>query len=135
MNAFCFLDTITELKKNESLTALYKLAGTEEFLKDHFAGFPVMPGVLLLESLKQAASTLLAETGDKTSFYRLVRAEEVKFGCFVRPGDELKITVRLAGKENGLNRVDGRADVMENGSLRAKALSARLTLVSVTSCP
>lgn len=128
LNVFCFLDRITELKKNESLTAVYRLSGSEEFLKDHFSNFPVMPGVLLLESLKQAASKLLAESKPGGRFYRLQAAQEVKFGQFVRPGSELKLSVRLLSKQGALSHLEGRADLVVNGSTLGKALSVRLTL-------
>ncbi|MBI4353149.1 MAG: hypothetical protein HY593_04400 [Candidatus Omnitrophica bacterium] len=97
---FCFLDEIVELKRNESITAFYKLKGDEEFLKDHFGVFPVMPGVLLLEALKQAASRLLAFSGDSNRpFYRMVNAENVKFGQFVKPGTRLRIAASLMKEE------------------------------------
>ncbi len=134
MSVFCFVDRVAEVKKNESLTAFYTLKGSEEFLKDHFNGFPVMPGVLLLESLKQAASKLLIlSEGSKASFYRLVSAEEVKFGQFVKPGSELKIFARLVRKEGPLAFFEGRIDLLNDssGTNQRKALTANITLAAL----
>ena len=134
MSVFCFIDRVAEVKKNESLTAFYTLKGSEEFLKDHFSSFPVMPGVLLLESLKQAASKLLSLSEDsKASFYRLVSADEVKFGQFVKPGSELKIFARLVKKEGPLAFFEGRIDLLSgsSGTNQRKALTANITLAAL----
>ena len=119
------------MKKNESLTAFYTLKGSEEFLKDHFEGFPVMPGVLLLETLIQAASELLVVSeGRRGDFFRLVSAEEVKFGQFIRPESELKIFVRLLKKEDPFRSFEGRIDWVSGLEDRffRKALTAQVTL-------
>lgn len=131
MSIFCFIDKVTEVKKNQSLTAFYTLKSSEEFLKDHFNGFPVMPGVLLLESLKQAASTLLTlSEGVKDSFYRLVNAEDIRFGQFVKPGNSLKLSVQLLKREGSFIFFEGRIDLVnENSSGNArKALTANFAL-------
>ena len=127
MNSFCFIDKVTELKKKETLEALYTLKGDEEFLKDHFEGFPVMPGVLLLESLKQAASSLLSASFDlENRFFRLIKADSVKFGQFVRPGSELKIGARFLGREGDSFLCDGWINVGDK-----KALSASIALAPI----
>ena len=131
MGPFSFIDRIAEVKKNESLTAFYTLKGSEEFLKDHFEGFPVMPGVLLLETLIQAASELLVVSeGRRGDFFRLVSAEEVKFGQFIRPESELKIFVRLLKKEDPFRSFEGRIDWVSGleDSFFRKALTAQVTL-------
>ena len=61
---FVLTDRIVELKSGESLTALKNLSLAEEYLADHFPGFPVMPGVLMLESLTQAGAWLVREMED-----------------------------------------------------------------------
>ena len=45
MGAFSFIDKISEVEKDQSITAFFTLKGTEEFLKDHFEDFPVMPSL------------------------------------------------------------------------------------------
>ena len=135
MGAFSFIDRIAEVKKNESLTAFYALKDSEEFLKDHFEGFPVMPGVLLLETLAQAASEFLAlSEGSKGVFFRLVSVEEVKFGQFIKPGSELKVFVRLLKKDGVLRFFDGRIDWVNDpqSSAAKKALTANFTLGPVS---
>ena len=131
MSAFNLVDRIAEVDKNDSLTAFYTLTGQEEFLKNHFEGFPVMPGALLIESLKQAALSLLVLSGDfEKDFFRLVSVEEAKFGQFVQPVSHLKISVRILKKEGMTNFFEGRIDrvAMPSETVLGKALSATLTL-------
>lgn len=131
MSAFSFVDRVLELKKNESVTAVYTLKTGEEFLKDHFSAFPVMPGVLMLEALKQAASVLAADSeGKPGKRFRLASAEDIKFGQFVRPGSSVKISAKLLGRENGRYRFDGRMDLINghDGQSTARALLASFVL-------
>ncbi len=130
MSVFGFIDKVAEFEKDDSLTAYYTLTGKEEFLEDHFKSFPVMPGVLLLEMVKQAAGSLLRlldRSGKKC--YRLAAAEEVRFGQFVKPGSQLKISVRLLKREAQTDLFDGRIDLMSPPF--GKALSATLALSPV----
>ena len=129
MSVFGFIDKVTEFKKDENLTASYTLAGKEEFLKDHFKDFPVMPGVLLLETAKQAAALLLRLSDGKGKQYRLKSAEEVRFGQFVKPGSKLKIFVRLLKNRPEASVFDGRIDLAD--APFGKALTATVTLVPV----
>ena len=130
MSVFNFIDKVEEFEKNDSLTAYYTLTGKEEFLKDHFKNFPVMPGVLLLEMAKQAAGSLLQlSDGSGKKNYRLISAEEVRFGQFIKPGSQLKILVRLLKREAESDLFDGRIDLMNPPF--GKALSATLVLAPV----
>ncbi|MBI2095222.1 MAG: hypothetical protein HYT89_03545 [Candidatus Omnitrophica bacterium] len=133
MGSFCFIDKVAEVKRDQSVTAFFELKGNEEFLKDHFSEFPVMPGVLLLEVLKQAACVLLGQGGGGNghSLYRLSEAGAVKFGKFVRPGSTLKAFVRLVRKEKTSYCFEGRLDLERDGSPEGKALSAEFQLVPV----
>src|SRR6185436_13733567 len=100
MSVFSFIDKISEVERDQSITAFFALKGNEEFLQDHFEGFPVMPGVLLLESLKQAASLVIGGWAkSENSDFRFDEVQEVKFGQFVRPGNLLKISARMTKKE------------------------------------
>lgn len=131
MKVFSFIDRIAEVKKGESLTAIFELKGDEEFLKDHFNGFPVMPGVLLLESLKQAAARLLSDSFPGTGPYRFAAIEEARFGQFVKPGSVMSLSVRLRKTETKAYFFDGRADFMPanfGDTPRGRALSTGFSL-------
>ena len=134
MGSFSFIDKISEVEKDQSITAFFTLKGDEEFLKDHFEDFPVMPGVLLLESLKQAATLLVGGWANSdTPCFRLDEVQEVKFGQFVKPGSLLRIAARLVKKEGPRAFVEGRMDLMsESGNPVGRALSASFSMVPVT---
>ena len=123
------MDKVVEVKKGQSLTALFTLQGNEEFLKDHFPGFPIMPGVLLLESLKQAGSELLKQTSGSGP-HRLVEVQTAKFGQFVKPGTRLKLFVQLVRVENARADFEGRVDWIDATGGSGKAISANFALTS-----
>ena len=137
MKVFSFIDRIVEVKKNESLTAYYTLRGDEEFLEAHFEGFPVMPGVLLLEAITQAAAAFLESSlGAHGQKYRMVSAQEVRFGKFVKPGSCLELSVRLVKAEEGSYFFEGRIDHLGGDShtaARGKALAAGFCMELVKS--
>jgi len=126
---FSFIDDVAEVRKSESLTAFFTLDPGQEFLKDHFESFPVMPGVLQVESLRQAASRLLTETGGP-GFYRLESIGSVKYGQFVKPGSRLKIFVRFLKKENSSFRFDGRIDLMDGDRSLGRVIAADFSLAA-----
>ena len=130
MPFFSFVDKVTELKAGDRVTAFFKLTGDEEFLQNHFEGFPVMPGVLLLESLKQAAGQLLNASGnDSNVLYQLAAVDEVKFGQFIRPGTQLRIQARLSKRDGQRAFFEGRIDSIEPDSVNPrKALVASFSL-------
>lgn len=98
---YCQLDRITSLEPGVRLTAERTLRAEEEYLKDHFPRFPVMPGVMMLETLHQAAMWLI-RTGDdfQAPLVLLREVRAVKFGEFLAPGETLDITAELV-KEVG----------------------------------
>src|SRR3954465_10735570 len=93
---FVLLDRIVELQTGQSLLAVKNLSLTEEYLADHFPGFPVMPGVLMLEALTQAGAWLVRESEDFAhSVILLRRARTIKYGSFVEPGRQLRLRVEM----------------------------------------
>lgn len=123
---FSLIDRITELRPGESITAVKVLTLAEEYLADHFPRFPVMPGVMMLESLYQAAAWLVRKTDD-FAFTMVVLREvrNVKFSSFVEPGQVLVVTATRI-------RQDGaRTTLKAEGTVDGKtAVSARLVLES-----
>ena len=103
-------------------------------MQDHFKNFPVMPGVLLLETLKQAASILLKRSiGVEIAEFRLIKAQDIRFGQFVKPGSVLKSSVHLKEKRDAVQFFEGKLDLMDAGGTHSKnrPISALFGLVSV----
>jgi 3-hydroxyacyl-[acyl-carrier-protein] dehydratase len=93
---FVLIDRILEVKPGESLVAVKNLSLAEEYLADHFPGFPVMPGVLMLEALTQAGAWLVRDLEDFAhSVVVLKQAKTIKYGSFVEPGRQLQLRVEL----------------------------------------
>jgi len=93
---FVLIDRITELLPGQSLVAVKNLSLAEEYLADHFPGFPVMPGVLMLEALTQAGAWLIRDMEDFAhSVIVLKQAKTIKYGSFVEPGRQLQLRVDL----------------------------------------
>lgn len=93
---FVLIDRILDLQPGKSLVAVKNLSLAEEYLADHFPGFPVMPGVLMLEALTQAGAWLIRETEDFAhSVIVLKTARTIKYGSFVEPGRQLELRVEV----------------------------------------
>jgi len=123
---FTLIDKITQVEPGRQIVAVKTLALAEEYLSDHFPLFPVMPGVLMLESITQTGAWLLRITDDFAhSIVVLKEARNVKYLDFVQPGSVLTVTVTL-GKRVG-NAVHMSAAGMVDGRL---AVTARLVLES-----
>jgi 3-hydroxyacyl-[acyl-carrier-protein] dehydratase len=91
---FVLIDRILDLEPGRKLTAVKNLSLAEEYLADHFPGFPVMPGVLMLEALTQAGAWLIRATEDfANSVVVLKSAKTIKYGSFVEPGRRLMLHV------------------------------------------
>jgi UDP-3-O-[3-hydroxymyristoyl] N-acetylglucosamine deacetylase/3-hydroxyacyl-[acyl-carrier-protein] dehydratase len=90
------IDRVISIEGNESLTGIKNVSINEPFFPGHFPGHPVMPGVLQLEAMAQAAGILLLRRGSaegKVAFF--MSADKVKFRKPVVPGDQLLITAKL----------------------------------------
>jgi 3-hydroxyacyl-[acyl-carrier-protein] dehydratase len=94
---FCQLDSISELIPGQRIVARRTLRAEEEYLRDHFPHFPVMPGVMMLEATYQAAMWMI-RTGDDfaSPLVLLKEAKGIKFADFLAPGETLEIIAELA---------------------------------------
>jgi len=125
---FCLLDRITHLQPGKSITATKQLRGEEGYLRDHFPLFPVMPGVLMVEALFQAASHLIRASEDfRPTTVDLVEVRNVKFADFVQPGETLEVFVEVAKHLPPLYTV--KAQGTKGGTI---AVSAKLMLKTGT---
>jgi 3-hydroxyacyl-[acyl-carrier-protein] dehydratase len=91
---FLFLEKIIERSPLE-LHCQNLLSGDEDFFKGHFPGNPIMPGVLLQESIFQAGALLMSDQAKGRGTGIITRVDRVKFKRLVRPGDLLDIKVKL----------------------------------------
>lgn len=92
---FNLIDKIESLT-DEKIVAVKYVSLAEEYLADHFPTFPVLPGVMMLEALTQAAAWLLHRRNDfSKSMAVLKEARNVKYGNFVAPGNALRVEVEF----------------------------------------
>lgn len=91
---FGLIDNIIELTPKEQIVAVKAVSLAEEYLADHFPTFPVLPGVLMLEAMAEAAGWLVRDTLDFAPSVILLReARNVTYKSFVKPGQLLRLEV------------------------------------------
>lgn len=129
---FTLIDRILTLEPGRSITAIKNVSLAEEYLADHFPGFPVLPGVLMIEAMVQAGAWLLRQTDDFAySTVLLKQTRAAKFVNFVPPGQTLTVTCELqetAGREctlKGAGTVDGKPCVSAKLTLERFNLAER----------
>lgn len=109
---FTLLDRITELQPGVKVSAIKNLTLAEEYLADHFPGFPVMPGVLMLEALTQAAAWLVRASEDFAhSMVVLKEVRNIKYSNFVEPGQTLVVSAEILEQDERLTRLKGQGTV------------------------
>ena len=121
---FHLLDRILEVEPGKVIRASKHLTLGEEYLADHFPTFPVMPGVLMLQTLVEASSWLLRLTDDyRFSVYVLREAKGIKYGTFMEPGRRMTVTAELVERDGAAASFKGKGEVDGNATV-----SARFTL-------
>ncbi len=126
---FVLVDRIIELKPGQSLVAVKNLSLAEEYLADHFPGFPVMPGVLMLEALTQAGAWLVRDMEDFAhSVVLLKRAKTIKYGSFVEPGRQLKLSVTLVSHDDRESTFKGEGSIEGQSMVRGQFTLMRYNL-------
>jgi 3-hydroxyacyl-[acyl-carrier-protein] dehydratase len=121
---FCQIDRIIEIVPGQKIVASRTLRADEDYLRDHFPLFPVMPGVLMLEALYQAACILIRETDNyQCCVLHLEEAKNVKFADFMEPGNTLELVVEMI--KNDVDRVSVKASGTKGTST---AVTARLVI-------
>ena len=97
---FRLIDRITQLEAGQHVEAVKQLSVAERYLEDHFPRFPIMPGVLMLETMYQAAHWLVRKTEEFAhSVVALQEARNVKFSGFVKPGQTLVVTADIKKRD------------------------------------
>ena len=122
------VDRVLELEKGKRVRALKNVSINEHFFVGHFPQRPVMPGVLMLEALAQAAAVLGFETHDITpddkTIYYFAGIDGVRFKRPVEPGDQLILDVSVARMRAGLWKFDAKALVGDEVAVEAELMVA-----------
>ena len=111
------VDRVLECEAGKRIVALKNVTANEPFFQGHFPHFAVMPGVLVIEAMAQAAAMLgllsLGQKNDGRNVYYFAGIDQARFKRPVRPGDQLVFEIELLrlsrglGKFNAVARVDG----------------------------
>ncbi len=120
---FLMIDRVLEFEHDKRLLALKNVTFNEPFFNGHFPVRPVMPGVMIIESLAQATGILAMEShpdlvkGD--ALYYFVGIDKARFKRPVEPGDQLHLEVEIKGTKRGIWMFSGKATV--DGKIAATA--------------
>ena len=109
---FLLVDRITELEE-ERIVGLKNVTANEPFFVGHFPDFPVMPGVLITECMAQVAGVLVLKSiPDRHSkLVLLASVDEAKFRRPVRPGDQLRIEMKMVSRKSNICKMTGKVTV------------------------
>lgn len=120
---FLLVDRVTELALGDSIVAYKNVSVNEPFFNGHFPGHPVLPGVLIIEAMAQAAGILGFKTMDKKpedgSIYYFVGSDNLRFKRPVIPGDRLQLEARIVSEKRGIWKFECKATV--DGELASSA--------------
>jgi 3-hydroxyacyl-[acyl-carrier-protein] dehydratase len=126
---FNLVDRILEVEPGKRIRVAKNLTLGEEYLADHFPTFPVMPGVLMLQTLVEAGAWLLRISEDfRHSVIVLREAKNVKYGNFMEPGKSLVVTAELLETEGSLATLKGKGEVEGNSTVSARFTLTRYNL-------
>ena len=111
---FLLIDRVVEIRLDDSAVGIKNVTVNESFFQGHFPKEPVMPGVLLIESMAQTAASLVVTTlgeGAKGKLVYFMSIENAKFRRPVVPGDQVRVHVRKAQRRMSVWKFSGEAKV------------------------
>ena len=120
---FLLVDRVLSCESGKDIVALKNVTINEPFFVGHFPHHPVMPGVLIIEALAQAAAILTLKTAgvkaDNDSIYYFVGIDGARFIRPLQPGDQLLLKVSITRQVRGIWKYSARAEVA--GQIAAEA--------------
>jgi len=126
---FHLIDRITEWSPQQSLRAVKNLTLGEEYLADHFPGFPVMPGVLMLQTLVEAGAWLLRLSENYAhSIIVLREVKNIKYGSFMEPGKQMHLHLELVERSDSLATFKGKGEAEGATCVQARLVLATYNL-------
>jgi 3-hydroxyacyl-[acyl-carrier-protein] dehydratase len=120
---FLLVDRAEDYRPSQSIVGVKCVTVNEPFFQGHFPGYPVMPGVLIVEALAQSGAILMSKSLDvdtrgKTIFF--VSVDNCRFRQPVRPGDVLRLCVEVTRARGDLFKFRGRAMVGDKVAAEAE---------------
>ncbi|HXJ16560.1 MAG TPA: 3-hydroxyacyl-ACP dehydratase FabZ [Candidatus Polarisedimenticolia bacterium] len=118
---FLLIDGIEEMERWKRIVGIKNVTINEHYFQGHFPGKPIMPGVLIIESMAQTGGLLLLQEvpdREKKILY-FVAIDGARFRRPVVPGDQLRLEMNVLAWRNGFCKLEGRATVQ--GELAAEA--------------
>ena len=123
---FLLIDRVLSIEPGKNIVALKNVTINEPFFVGHFSYHPVMPGVLVVEAMAQAAAILTFRTRhhlpDDKSIYYFAGIDRARFKRPVVPGDQLELHVSIARESRGLWKFKGEARVATQLAAEAELL-------------
>ena len=119
MTGFILLDAIVALEPGVRCVARKRFQPDDPVFLDHFPGYPIVPGVLLTETMAQTGGWALRAALDEQTVTVLAMVQRAKFRHPVRPGETLRVEARVTDRQSTLARLD--ADVVSGDRLVASA--------------
>ena len=117
---YLLIDKIKKIVCNEQITAIKNVALSEDVFTDHFIGYPVMPGAMLIEAAAQASTALLEVSADFKVKALLTIVDKAKFRKLVRPGDRLLINVKIISMQSDSAMLDCEIKVDDNAVMNGR---------------
>ncbi len=121
-----WIDRFVEFESGSRAKAIKNITLAEEHLHDHFPGFPVMPGSLMIEGMAQTGGILLGEANDFRHIVILAKVPKVTFHSWATPGDTLTYDARLVDVREEGGTVECRALVGNRLVAEAEIMFAHL---------
>ncbi|MCE3237966.1 MAG: fabZ [Gammaproteobacteria bacterium] len=126
---FLLVDRVIAIEEGQSIVALKNVTINEPFFTGHFPNRPVMPGVLILEALAQAAGILAYKSTNTLPsegvLYYFAGIDKARFRRVVEPGDQLRLEVKLLRAKREIWKLEGAAYVEGELVCSCEFLSAR----------
>lgn len=117
-----WIDAFVDFVSGDRASAIKNVTSAEEYFRDHFPGFPVMPAALIIEGMAQTAGILVGEAKGFAENVILAKIRQAEFDGYARPGDQLRYDARLES-------IDERAAVTTGRVFRNTAPMGRVDLI------
>jgi len=120
---FLLVDRVVSLEGDKRIVALKNVSANEPFFQGHFPGKPVMPGVLIVEALAQAAAILMRGDDDAEVIPLFMGIDRARFRRQVVPGDQLRLEVETIQKRRSICKGAGKAFVGDELAAEAELMA------------